>query len=148
MNRLFADRREAGAALGEALLALRLREPILVLALPRGGLPVAAEIARALHAPLDLLLVRKIGAPGQPELAVGAVAEGDPPVVVVDEEIQHLTGADAHYIESHAARELAEIARRQQVYRQGRGAPDVAGRTVIVVDDGIATGSTMRAAMP
>lgn len=147
MTQSFADRREAGTALAEALLALRLPGPILVLALPRGGVPVGAEIARALHAPLDLLLVRKIGAPGQPELAVGAVAEGDPPALVVDAEVQRLTGADAHYIEATAQRELAEIARRQQVYRQGRGAPDVAGRTVIVVDDGIATGSTMRAAL-
>jgi len=147
MSELFADRREAGTALGKALLALRLPGPILVLALPRGGVPVGAAIARVLHAPLGLLLVRKIGAPGQPELAVAAVAEGTPPEIVIDAEVQALTGADARYIEATAQRELIEIARRQQVYRQGRGAPDVAGRTVIVVDDGIATGSTMRAAL-
>lgn len=147
MTMRFLDRAEAGAALGKALLKLRLRQPILVLALPRGGVPVGAAIARALDAPLDLMLVRKIGAPSQPELAVAAVAEGDPPEIAIDAEVQRMTGADAGYIEAAAQRELQEIARRRRVYCGGRAAPEVAGRTVIVADDGIATGSTMRAAL-
>jgi putative phosphoribosyl transferase len=147
MKEHFADRAEAGMLLAERLQRMRLREPILVLALPRGGVPVAAEIARALHAPLDLLLVRKIGAPGEPELAVGAVAEGDPPELVIDAEVQRISGADARYIEATAQRELQEIARRRQRYLRGRAPPQVEGCSVIVVDDGIATGSTMRAAL-
>jgi putative phosphoribosyl transferase len=147
MKEHFADRAEAGMLLAERLQRMRLREPILVLALPRGGVPVAAEIARALHAPLDLLLVRKIGAPGEPELAVGAVAEGDPPELVIDAEVQRISGADARYIEATAQRELQEIARRRQRYLLGRAPPQVEGCSVIVVDDGIATGSTMRAAL-
>lgn len=143
----FADRAEAGSALADALLKLHLPRPIVVLALPRGGVPVAAVIARALAAPLDLVLVRKIGAPFQRELAVAAVAEGDPPEIVVDDEVGRLMDVDAHYIESQAQRELQEIARRRQVYLQGRDAPEVSGHTVVVVDDGVATGSTMRAAL-
>lgn len=143
----FADRAEAGSALAEALLKLHLPRPIVVLALPRGGVPVAAVIARALDAPLDLVLVRKIGAPFQRELAVAAVAEGDPPEIVIDDEVRGLMDVDAGYIEAQAQRELQEIARRRQVYLQGRDAPQVAGHTVVVVDDGIATGSTMRAAL-
>jgi putative phosphoribosyl transferase len=143
----FTDRTQAGAALGESLLKLGLPAPIIVLALPRGGVAVAAEIARMLDAPLDVILVRKIGAPFEPELAMAAVAEGDPPEIVVDEEVRRLAGADAAYIESQARVELLEIARRRQLYRPGAGSPNMAGRTAIVVDDGIATGSTMRAAL-
>lgn len=147
MNTRFADRTEAGLALGQALLELGLPPPIVVMALPRGGVPVGAAIARTLGVPLGLVLVRKIGAPYQPELAVAAVAEGDPPEIVVDEEVQRASGVDAGYVQRQAQRELQEIARRRHVYLRGRAAPPVAGRTVIVADDGIATGSTMRAAL-
>jgi putative phosphoribosyl transferase len=147
MNTRFADRAEAGRALGQALLKLKLRPPILVVALPRGGVPVGAAIARALGVPLGLILVRKIGAPYQPELAVAAVAEGDPPEIVIDEEVQRATGVDAGYVQKEAQRQLQEIARRRHVYLQRRAAPAVTGHTVIVADDGIATGSTMRAAL-
>jgi putative phosphoribosyl transferase len=147
MNTRFTDRTEAGHDLGQALLKLKLRPPIVVVALPRGGVPVGAAIARALGVPLGLMLVCKIGAPYQPELAVAAVAEGDPPEIVIDEEVQRATGVDAGYVQTQAQRQLQEIARRRHVYLQGRAAPVVAGHTVIVVDDGIATGSTMRAAL-
>ncbi len=143
----FADRATAGRALAAQLLRLHLPAPIVVLALPRGGVPVAAEVARALGAPLDLLLVRKIGVPWQRELAVAAVVEGDPPQIVVEEDVQRSAGVDAQYIEAQAASELREIARRRQAYLRGRAAVDVGGRTAIVVDDGIATGTTVRAAL-
>lgn len=143
----FADRATAGRALAAQLLRLHLPAPIVVLALPRGGVPVAAEVARALGAPLDLLLVRKIGVPWQRELAVAAVVEGDPPQIVVEEDVQRSAGVDAQYIQAQAASELREIARRRQAYLRGRAAVDVGGRTAIVVDDGIATGTTVRAAL-
>jgi putative phosphoribosyl transferase len=143
----FANRRQAGRQLGERLSALRLPPPIVVLALPRGGVPVAAEIARVLQAPLDLLLVRKIGAPWQRELALAAVVEGNPPDIVVDEEVRRSVGADRPYIEAQAQVELREIARQRQAYLRGRAAVAVKGCTVVVVDDGIATGTTMRAAL-
>jgi putative phosphoribosyl transferase len=143
----FADRVEAGRLLGERLARLHFAAPPVVLALPRGGVPVGAEVARSLHAPLDLVLVRKIGTPWQPELALAAVVEGDPPQIVVDEEVQRSIGSDEGYIERQAQLELREIARRRQAYLRGRPAVPVARRTVIVVDDGIATGTTMRAAL-
>ena len=141
----FKDRGEAGRQLAAALVRLGLVDP-LVLALPRGGVPVAAEVARVLHAPLDLLIVRKIGAPGQPELAVAAMAEGDPPTLVVDERTSQVTGADEAYIEREARAQRAEIERRRKAYRRGHARLGVAGKSVLVVDDGIATGSTVRAA--
>jgi putative phosphoribosyl transferase len=147
MNRRFFDRVDAGRALAERLATLKLAPPLLVLALPRGGVPVGAEVARALHAPLDLVLVRKIGTPWQPELALAAVVEGDPPQIVVDEEVQRSVGGDPRYIEAQAKVELREIARRRQAYLRGRPAVEVEGCTVIVVDDGIATGTTLRAAL-
>lgn len=143
----FADRTAAGRALAQRLAARGLPGPVVVLALPRGGVPVAAEIARTLGAPLDLMLVRKIGAPGQPELAVAAVADGTPPRVVVDEETSRLTGADRAYVDAQARVQLDEIARRRRVYLRGRPPVPLAGTTVIVVDDGIATGTTARAAL-
>jgi putative phosphoribosyl transferase len=118
-----------------------------VLALPRGGVPVAAEIARALGAPLDLLLVRKIGAPSQPELAVAAVVEGTPPDVIVNEDTADLPGVDEAYIQSMLPAALREIERRRGIYLRGRPQHPVEGATVIVVDDGIATGTTMKAAL-
>ncbi len=142
----FVDRVEAGRLLGQRLAALRLVDAV-VLALPRGGVPVALEVARALHAPLDLLMVRKIGAPGQPELAVAAVVDGDHPQTVVDEETLRLSGADRAYVDAEAAHALKEIERRRALYLRGRVPVPLAGKSVVLVDDGIATGTTMRAAL-
>jgi predicted phosphoribosyltransferase len=137
----FIDRVDAGRRLADALKLLALERPV-VFALPRGGVPVAAEVAAALHAPLDLLLVRKIGAPGQPELAVGAVVDGPSPEVVINHDIAAATGADSAYIESVKARELREIERRRTAYLAGRAAVSPEGRDAIVIDDGVATGAT------
>lgn len=147
MSRPFADREEAGRALAEGVRALHLAPPFVVLALPRGGVPIGVAVARALQAPLDLLLVRKIGVPWEPELAVAAVAEGNPPEIAVEDHVMRGAGVDRAYIEAQARLELPEIARRREAYLRGRPPVDVAGRTVIVVDDGIATGTTMRAAL-
>jgi putative phosphoribosyl transferase len=143
----FADRRAAGRALACALAARPFARPIVVLALPRGGVPVAAEVARALRAPLDLLLVRKIGAPWQPELAVAAIVEGDPPDVVVEDTVRAATGVNRDWIDRQAALELREIERRRDAYLAGRAPVPLAGATVVLVDDGIATGTTVRAAL-
>ncbi|HEY8708517.1 MAG TPA: phosphoribosyltransferase [Burkholderiaceae bacterium] len=142
----FKDRADAGRQLAAAVVRLGLVDP-LVLALPRGGVPVAAEVARALRAPLDLLIVRKIGAPGHPELAVAAIAEGDPPTVVIDESTSQVTEGDHAYIKREVRTQRAEIKRRCKTYRHGRARLGVAGKTVVVVDDGIATGTTVRAAL-
>ena len=142
----FANRAEAGRQLGIALAALHLDNPV-VLALPRGGVPVGLEIARALDAPLDLLLVRKIGVPWQPELAVAAVMDGGEPVVVVEPHVRAETGVTLEYIDRRAKEELAEIERRRRTYLADRPPVSIAGRTAIVVDDGIATGTTVRAAL-
>jgi putative phosphoribosyl transferase len=143
---MFADREEAGRLLGQAVAE---RHPVdtVVIALPRGGVPVAVQVARALNAPLDLLLVRKIGAPGQPELAVGAVAEGVPPAVVVDERTLDLTGTPLDYVKREANAQLEEIERRRKLYLGNSARVPLAGRTVVLVDDGLATGSTVRAAL-
>jgi putative phosphoribosyl transferase len=143
----FADRAEAARALAERLADEHLPGPLVVLALPRGGVPIGAEVARRLKAPLDLLLVRKIGAPWQPELAVAAVVDGEMPEIVVDEETSQATGADRAYIEQQARIEEREIERRRALYLRGRAPVSVQGATAIVVDDGIATGTTMRAAL-
>ena len=142
----FQDRVTAGRALGARLAAMGLADPV-VLALPRGGVPVGLEVARALHAPLDLLLVRKIGVPWQPELAVAAVMDGGAPVIVVEPHVQAAAGVDRAYIEDRATQELKEIERRRATYLANRAPEPVEGRTAIVVDDGIATGTTMRAAL-
>jgi len=142
----FANRRVAGAALGAALRPLGLHDPV-VLALPRGGVPVAAEVARMLHAPLDLLLVRKIGAPFNPELAVAAVVDAAGDDLVVDAALMGELGLDLADVRARAVEERAEIARRRALYLGGRTRVPLAGRTVIVVDDGIATGTTVRAAL-
>jgi putative phosphoribosyl transferase len=140
------DRAAAGRALGERLATMHLPDPI-VLALPRGGVPVGLEVARALQAPLDLLLVRKIGVPFQSELAVAAVLQGPDPVIVVDEAIRAEMGVQQSYIDQQALIELAEIERRRRAYLGDRTPRPVSGRTAIVVDDGIATGTTVRAAI-
>jgi putative phosphoribosyl transferase len=143
---LFRDRQDAGKKLAAALGYLK-GEDCVVLALPRGGVPVAAEVADALDAPLDLLLVRKIGAPGQPELGIGAVIDGGAPLVLRDEELVRLTGASDKAFEETCQRELAEIERRRKYYLGNRKPEPLAGKTAIVVDDGLATGNTMRVAL-
>lgn len=147
MNLPFADRRSAGIALAQELALACLPAPIVVFALPRGGVPVAAEVARTLGAALDLLLVRKIGAPWQPEVAVAAVVEGQPAQTVVDEQTMAIAGVDRAYVDARVQQELPEIERRRSAYLRGRVPLPVQGATVIVVDDGIATGTTMRAAL-
>ena len=142
----FVARADAGRRLAHALLSYRDRDPV-VLALPRGGLPVAAEIATALAAPLDVVLVRKIGAPGQPELAMGALVEGEPPTVARNEAIISAAGIDERAFAAATQRARAELedARRRFIGDRPRAA--VAGRAAILVDDGVATGATARAAL-
>jgi putative phosphoribosyl transferase len=142
----FSDREEAGRLLAACLTHLKDELPV-VLALPRGGVPVAAPIAAALQAPLDVLLVRKIGAPDNPEFGIGAVVDGARPELVVDDELVRQLGVSRDYIEQESRRQLAEIERRRTLYMLGRTPVDPAGRTVIVVDDGIATGGTVRVAL-
>ena len=141
----FRDRREAGQVLADTLTAYAGRPDVLVLALPRGGVPVAYEVARALGAPLDVFLVRKLGVPGHEELAMGAVATGG--VRVLNDQVVGALGIPPSVIEAVAAWQQQELARRERLYRGDRPPPDVRGRTVILVDDGLATGSTMRAAL-
>jgi putative phosphoribosyl transferase len=142
----FANRTEAGGQLAQALARYK-GERVVVLALPRGGVPVAAEVATALNAPLDLILVRKIGVPMQPELAMGAVVDGTSPLVVRNEEVIALAGVNEADFKAVCDAELAEIERRRQLYLGGRPPVDVAGRVAIVIDDGVATGATTRAAL-
>lgn len=143
----FSDREEAGRRLADALAGENLPDPV-VLALPRGGVPVGAEIADRLGCPLDLVLVRKIGAPGQQELAVAAVADSGPDRhLSVNEEIRRALGLDRAWIEAQADEKAAENRRRRQVYLGTRQRIDLAGRTAIVVDDGVATGATTRVAL-
>ena len=148
---MFRNREEAGKRLAEELGKLFDENPDLappvVLALPRGGVPVAIEIARRLDAPMDLVMVRKIGAPMQPELAAGAVVDGEDPVVVLNDEVVAQAGISEAEIEQGKKRELKEIEQRREKYLEGRQPLSVKGRTAILVDDGIATGATMRAAV-
>lgn len=144
--RTFANRQEAGRLLAARLSDLKGQRPV-ILALPRGGVPVGAEIARALKAPLDLVMVRKIGAPLQAELAVGAVVDGEEHEVVRNEDIIQLLGVSESYIEAETKKELQEIERRRAQYLGQRPRAEVTGCIAILVDDGIATGSTMRAAI-
>lgn len=143
---MFADRREAGRALGDALSKYR-KENVVVLALPRGGVLVGYEIARALHAPLDVIIARKIGAPDEPEIGLGAVADGDHPESVINEDLTRALGVSDRYLAGEIHGQIEEIRRRQNMYRKGRTPLPLSGQTVIVVDDGIATGGTIRAAL-
>jgi predicted phosphoribosyltransferase len=142
---LFRDRREAGRLLAAKLTAYANRPDVIVLALPRGGVPVGYEVARALGAPLDVFVVRKLGVPGYEELAMGAVATGG--VRVLNDQVVSRLGIPEHVIDAVAAREQQELARRERLYRGGRPPLDVRNRTVILVDDGLATGATMHAAI-
>lgn len=141
---IFKDRVEAGRLLGNALAFLKGRKDVVVLAIPRGGVPVAKEVADAIGAPMDLVITRKIGAPGNPELAVGAVTqEGE----IITDEFAATLGVTSGYLKEQAAREAEEIRSRMRKYRGDRPYPELEGKTVVIVDDGIATGSTVRAAV-
>ena len=141
----FADRAEAGRQLGARLAAQGLEQPV-VYALPRGGVPVALEVARALKAPLDLIFVRKIGAPGSPEVALGAIVDGENPQTIINERVQLHFGVDADYIDKARATELEELERRRKRYRGDLAPVSPKDRTAVIVDDGLATGATMKAA--
>jgi predicted phosphoribosyltransferase len=145
MTPLFADRRDAGRQLGRRVAEEVPGPGTIVLGLPRGGVPVAYEVAAALEAPLDVLVVRKLGVPGHEELAMGAIASGG--VRVLNHAIIGSLGLDEEAVREATAREQAELARRERLYRGGRPPPDVAGRIVVLVDDGLATGATMYAAV-
>jgi putative phosphoribosyl transferase len=141
----FENRVEAGKLLAEKLMDYRDQPDVLVLALPRGGVPVAFEVAQALHAPLDVFLVRKLGVPGHEELALGAVAAGG--VVVINRALMRSLQITRDQVEAVLASEEAELKRREQLYRDSRPEPEVRGKTVILVDDGLATGATMHASV-
>ena len=145
MPAVFRDRRDAGRRLAAELSDYADQSDVLVLALPRGGVPVAYEVARALHAPLDVFMVRKLGVPGYEELAMGAIATGG--LRVLDQELLRMLDIPRDVIEHVTAIETSELERRERQYRGDRPPPDVRGRTVILIDDGLATGSTMRAAI-
>jgi predicted phosphoribosyltransferase len=141
----FRDRKEAGQSLAHRLEEFASRSDVVVLALPRGGVPVAAEVARALGAPLDVFLVRKLGVPGQEELAMGAIAENG--IRVLNEDVLPYIAISPPALEAVTARERQELERRARLYRGGRSLLNVRGRTVILIDDGLATGTTMQAAV-
>src|SRR4029453_4180709 len=141
----FRNRTEAGRVLAADLASYEGRSDLIVLALPRGGVPVGSEVARALGAPLDVFLVRKLGLPGHEELAMGAIARGG--IRLINEDVVQAYGVTRAEIEAVAAAEQKELDRREVAYRDGRPLPPLEGRTVILVDDGLATGSTMRAAV-
>ena len=142
---IFRDRRQAGRVLGEALARYAGRSDVLVLALPRGGVPVGFEVARAIGAPLDVFLVRKLGFPGNEEYAMGAIASGG--VRVIDEALLHRVGISSAAVERIVQQEERELRRREYAYRGNLPPVELAGRTIILVDDGLATGSSMRAAV-
>ena len=144
-DRIFPDRTTAGAELARMVVERKLKSPIVVLGLPRGGVPVASEVARALHAPLDVMVVRKIGMPGQPELAMGAIASGG--ILVRDPRLAPDSAAGDERFGRVIERERAELERREHAYRAGLPPLDLMNKTVVLVDDGLATGSTMLAAV-
>ncbi|MGY3534474.1 phosphoribosyltransferase [Bradyrhizobium sp. USDA 4452] len=143
---LFQNRTDAGRKLARALTKYKARHPI-ILALPRGGVPVAAEVAAALDAPFDLLLARKIGVPSQPELAMGAVSDGEHPTVVRNSEVVELCGVSERQFDAICKKELAEVERRRRRYLGDRPRSEVTGLVAIIIDDGIATGATTLAAV-
>jgi putative phosphoribosyl transferase len=145
MPRMYADRADAGRALAKALARLRAAPDVIVLGLPRGGVPVAYEVAAALELPLDVLVVRKLGLPQQPELAMGAIASGG--ALVVNDEVVRYLGGRAEAFEAVRAREQAELERRERDYRGARPPLQMSGVTAILVDDGLATGATMEVAV-
>jgi predicted phosphoribosyltransferase len=145
MNKPFRDRREAGRLLAEKLSVYANRPDVIVLALPRGGVPVAYEVARALNVPLDVFPVRKLGVPGHDELAMGAIAPGG--VRILNDEVVRALGIPDYSIDAVAAKEQQELTRRERLYRGDRPPPEVRGKTVLLVDDGLATGATMLAAI-
>lgn len=142
---IFRDRVHAGQLLAQALMKYADRDDVIVLGLPRGGVPVAYEVAKKLHAPLDVIVVRKLGVPGYEELAMGAIASGG--VRVINQQVVRAAGISQDAIETSAATQLQELHRRELAYRGHTGAPEIENKTVILVDDGIATGSTIRAAV-
>ena len=145
MKTVYRDRHDAGKRLAELLSAYAHHPDVLILALPRGGVPVAYEVARTLNVPLDVFIVRKLGVPGHEELALGAIASGG--IRVLNYDVIRALHIPEQVVEEIAAREQRELERREQIYRDGRPAPDVSGRTVILIDDGLATGATMHAAL-
>lgn len=145
MLKRFHDRREGGRALAAKLLEYKDRSDVVILALPRGGVPVAFEVAKALNSPLDILLVRKLGVPGQEELAFGAIASGG--ITVFNEALVRALNLPGSYIARVIEKEQRELERRENIYRQNRAALNLGGKIVIVVDDGLATGATMRSAI-
>ena len=142
---LFQDRSEAGRILARQLEKYKNRPDVLVLALPRGGVPVAYEVAKELNAPLGIFLVRKLGVPGHEEVAMGAIATGG--IRILNEDFIRQLGIPKRVVDAVTAREQQELERRERLYRGDQPAPDIKGRTVIIVDDGLATGSTMKAAL-
>ena len=142
---IFKNRKDAGRELAEKLIEYKKRDDVLVLALPRGGVPVAFEVARKLNAPLDIFLVRKLGVPGQEELAMGAIASGE--MCVLNQKVINPLRIPKEIVEAVARKENRELERREKAYRDDLPAPDIAGKTVILIDDGLATGATMWAAV-
>jgi len=143
---MFRDRAEAGRLLAARLAELEMRDPV-VLALPRGGVPVAAEVAKVLNAPLDLVIVRKVGAPGNPELAVAAIVDGNPPDVVLNREMVEAYGLQEEELADLIRQERPELERRRLAYRGARAPLSITGKTAILVDDGAATGTTIKVAV-
>jgi putative phosphoribosyl transferase len=142
---MFADRRDAGVQLISRLKEYKDQQGVIILSLPRGGVATGYEIARSLHIPLDIVIVRKIGFPGQPELGIGAVSETG--TVVLNTSIISTYGIPKEYIEREVSRQKEEISRRVKLYRKGKKLPSLEGKTVILVDDGVATGATMKSAI-
>lgn len=142
----FEDRKDAGQKLAAAIAKLNLKNPV-ILALPRGGVPVASEVAKALKAPLDILITRKLGAPFNAELAMGAIVEGEPETTFLNEDLIKFLKVTKEHLDEEKKKQLAEISRQQQVFRGGRGRGNMTGKTIVLIDDGIATGASVHAAL-